>query len=120
MINDTHEKPILDDKTINTIAKKPNVSQAQVLLQWALACGTSTIPKSTKEHRLEENLDAATMFELDSDDLAEIAALDKHRRYVDGTFCCREGNPYTLENIFNEEHLGVFTAVKKAAVETEL
>jgi len=119
MINDTHEKPILDDKIISTIAKKPNVSPAQVLLQWALTCGTSAIPKSTKEHRLKENLDNTTKFELDSDDLAEIAALDKHRRYVDGTFWCTEGSPYTLEHIFDEEHLGVFTAVKEA-VEAEL
>jgi alcohol dehydrogenase (NADP+) len=119
MANDTHEKPILDDKTISTIAKKHDVTPAQVLLQWALSCGTSTIPKSTKEHRLKENLDAATKFELDSDDLAEIAALDKHRRYVDGTFWCTEGSPYTLENIFNEEHLGVVTPVQEA-VDAEL
>ena len=109
MMSAYHEKPILQDATIANIAEKHQVTSAQVLLQWGLACGTSVIPKSTHEHRLKENLEAATKFQLDEMDLSTIAAMDKHRRYLDGTFWCAEGSPYTLENLWNEEHLGVTT-----------
>jgi alcohol dehydrogenase (NADP+) len=44
-ISDHHEKPILEDPLVAEIAKKHNVMPAQVLLQWALACGTSVIPQ---------------------------------------------------------------------------
>ena len=107
--SDDEEKPILDDMTIAEIAKKHQVTPAQVLLQWALACGTAVIPKSTKEHRLKENFDAATAFQLDAQDLKTIAGIDKHRRYLDGSFFCDEEGIYTLENLWDEEHLGVRT-----------
>ena len=107
--SDNEEKPILDDSTIAEIAKKHQVTPAQVLLQWALACGTAVIPKSTKEHRLKENFEAATVFQLDAQDLDAIAAIDKHRRYLDGSFFCPHEGPYTLENLWDEEHLGVTT-----------
>ena len=107
--SDDEEKPILNDKTIAEIAKKHQVTPAQVLLQWALACGTAAIPKSTKEHRLKENFEAATAFQLDAQDLDAIAAIDKHRRYLDGTYFCPGGGIYTVENLWDEEHLGVRT-----------
>lgn len=108
-LSDQHEKPVLDDSTIAEIARKHQVTPAQVLLQWALACGTAVIPKSTKEHRLKENFEAATAFQLDAQDLEAITAIDKHRRYLDGTFFCPDGGAYTLENLWDEEHLGVTT-----------
>jgi alcohol dehydrogenase (NADP+) len=109
-ISDHHEKPILEDPMVAKIAKKHNVMPAQVLLQWALACGTSVIPKSTHSSRLKENLDAATAFELDVDDRSMMATLDKHSRYGDGTFFCKEDSPYTVENLWDEEDLGVVTS----------
>lgn len=108
--SDHAEKPILEDSTIAEIAEKHHVTPAQVLLQWALACGTAVIPKSVKVHRLKENFEAATAFQLDAHDLDAIAAIDKHRRYLDGTFWCPDKGPYTLENLWDEEHLGVTTA----------
>ena len=110
MVSVQHEKPILEDPLVAEIAQKHNVTPAQVLLQWALACGTSVIPKSTQQHRLKENLEAATLFELDHEDMTKMATLNRHSRYVDGTFFCQDDGPYTLENLWDEEHLGVVTA----------
>jgi alcohol dehydrogenase (NADP+) len=31
-----------------------------------------------------------------------IAGLDHHARYVDGSFWCLEGSPYTLETLWDE------------------
>jgi alcohol dehydrogenase (NADP+) len=105
------EVPILEDTTIAAIAKKystPNdtggetpVTPAQVLLAWALARGTSVIPKSVSSSRQKENLQAA-MIELKEDDMMVIAELDRHFRYLDGSFWCPEGSPYTMQNLWDE------------------
>ena len=50
---------------------------------------------------LRENLAAADL-QLTTDDLAEIAALDRHRRYIDGTFWERPGGPYTVAALWDE------------------
>jgi alcohol dehydrogenase (NADP+) len=115
-----HEKPVLDDPIILSIATKHGVTPAQILLQWALSCGTSAIPKSVQLKRLQENLDAVKGSTLDSEDLQKIASIDKHRRYVDGTFWCPEGSPYTLENLWDEEHLGVVSSASTSKDSSEL
>ena len=95
------EPILLNDPVIEEIADRNKISPAQVLLSWAVHRGTSVIPKSVREERLKENLDAAQV-PLSKQDLADIAALDKHRRYISGTFWAVEGGPYTLENIWDE------------------
>jgi alcohol dehydrogenase (NADP+) len=92
---------LLDDETIIAIATKHGVTPAQVLICWAVACGTGVIPKSTKKHRLQENFQSIK-FTLDEDDMTKLTALDKHQRYVDGTAWCGEASPYTLENLWDE------------------
>ena len=37
-----------------------------------------------------------------TDSFPEIAALDKHHRYISGTFWAVAGGPYTLANIWDE------------------
>jgi 2,5-diketo-D-gluconate reductase A len=49
------------------------------MLRWHLQEGCSVIPKSTKPHRIAENFDVFD-FELTSDELAAIDALDTGRR----------------------------------------
>jgi alcohol dehydrogenase (NADP+) len=96
------EVPILEDPMIAEIAEKYKATPAQVLIAWALERGTSVIPKSVSPKRQEENLEAAEL-KLEAEDMKKIAALDKNARYVDGTFWCTEGSPYTLENLWDEE-----------------
>ncbi|MCF8547737.1 MAG: aldo/keto reductase [Pontimonas sp.] len=61
------------------IAKAHGKSLAQVVLRWHLQEGIIIFPKSSKNERLQENLDVFD-FELTSDDMAAIAAMDADRR----------------------------------------
>lgn len=92
---------IIADPTIVAIAERVGASPAQVLIAWALQRGTSVIPKSVNQGRLAQNFAAASMT-LPDDAMAEIAALDKHRRYVTGTFWERFGGPYTAKGLWDE------------------
>lgn len=96
-----NEPILLNDPIIIEIARRKEVTPAQVLLSWAVHRGTCVIPKSVKRERLKENLNAAQV-SLSEQDCAAISALDKHRRYISGTFWAVEGGPYTLENIWDE------------------
>ena len=60
------------------IARKHGKTPAQVILRWNVQQGVAVIPKSVHRARMEENI-AIWDFELDADDTARIAALDKGR-----------------------------------------
>ncbi|WP_405198527.1 aldo/keto reductase [Christiangramia sp. LLG6405-1] len=93
------EPSLLENPVINKIAKKHGASAGQILIKWSEQRGTAVIPKSTNEGRIKENLQSAG-FQLDEDDLKQIADLDDHFRYVTGKFFEMEGNSY--ENIYND------------------
>jgi len=69
----------LDDPVIGGIAAAHGKAPAQVMLRWGLQHGRSVIPKSTKPSRIAENIDVFD-FELSSEELAAIDALDTGRR----------------------------------------
>ncbi|QGN58484.1 aldo/keto reductase [Nostocoides sp. HKS02] len=69
----------LQDPVIGGIAAAHGKSPAQVMLRWHLQQGRSAIPKSTKAHRIAENIDVFD-FDLTADDLAAIDALDTGQR----------------------------------------
>lgn len=92
---------LLQDEVVGTIADAKGCSAAQVLLAWALARGTAVIPKSVNPERLAQNL-AATDVALTDDEMAQLAALDRHRRYIDGSFWAVEGSSYTVSNLWDE------------------
>jgi alcohol dehydrogenase (NADP+) len=96
-----NEPVLLEDDVIKAIAENHQVSPAQVLIAWAIHRGTSVIPKSVNVDRLKQNFEAATL-ELSGDDMKRINSLDKHRRYVDGSFWTPEGSPYTMETLWDE------------------
>lgn len=78
---------LLDEPVLKKIAEKKGCSVAQVALRWGVQRGTSVIPKTCKVERLGENMDVFG-FELDKQEMAEIAALDRGTRYNDpGVFC---------------------------------
>jgi 2,5-diketo-D-gluconate reductase A len=58
------------------MAKKYDVTEAQVLLRWALQNGYAVLPKSTSEERIRQNFDLFS-FEIDNEDMAAIAAMDR-------------------------------------------
>lgn len=69
----------LEDPVIGAIAAAHGKSPAQVMLRWGLQQGRSVIPKSTKPHRIAENLDVFD-FELTADELAAVDGLETGRR----------------------------------------
>jgi 2,5-diketo-D-gluconate reductase B len=72
---------VLKDPVIQQIARRHNATPAQVALAWALQLGYSVIPSSTKRDNLASNL-LAQQLRLTSDDMAQIAALERNGREV--------------------------------------
>jgi diketogulonate reductase-like aldo/keto reductase len=70
---------LLEDQTLVAIGAKHGKTAAQVVLRWHLQLGNMVIPKSVTPERIRQNIDVFD-FELDSDDLKAIAALDRGGR----------------------------------------
>jgi len=70
---------MLTEETIEAIANSHEATAAQVILRWHLQQGRVIIPKSVTESRIIANLDLFG-FELTSDELANIDALDRDGR----------------------------------------
>ncbi len=100
-LREPDEPVLLEDPTLQAIATRYQASVAQVALAWAVQRGTSVIPKSVNAKRLAENLAAAELT-LTAEDMRQIAAMDRHRRYVSGGFWAIKGGPYTLQNLWDE------------------
>ena len=69
-------KTLLAEPVLAAIAAKHGKSAAQIVLRWHLQIGNVAIPKSVTPSRIRENFDVFG-FELDADDLAAIAGLDR-------------------------------------------
>jgi len=67
---------IFQNEVLVSIAKKHNKTVAQVILCWLVQRGIVTIPKTVNKERMIENISIFD-FELDQEDMAKIAALDK-------------------------------------------
>lgn len=68
-----------ENDILKEIAKKYNKTAAQVVLRWDLQSQIVTIPKSTNEKRLIENIDVFD-FNLSNYDIAKIDSLNKDLR----------------------------------------
>ena len=64
------------DPVITAIAERYDQTPTQVVLRWHTQLGLITIPKSADPGRIAENISIFT-FELSTDDLAAISALDR-------------------------------------------
>ncbi len=69
----------MKNETIASVAKKHGKSVAQIMIRWCLEKGFITIPKSTHVDRIQENIDVLG-FELDKEDMDQIAKLDRDLR----------------------------------------
>ncbi|MFD4988504.1 aldo/keto reductase [Streptomyces sp. NPDC058374] len=72
-------KGLLEVPAIVAISRKHNVTPAQVVLRWHVQLGNVAIPKSVTPSRIKENIDVFS-FELDTEDMAAISALNEDRR----------------------------------------
>lgn len=64
---------------LRQLGEKYSKSPAQIALRWLTQRGIIVIPKSVKEHRIQENADIFD-FELTTEDMSLIAQLDRKRR----------------------------------------
>lgn len=65
-----------EDSPFKALAAKHDVSEAQVLLRWAIQRGFAVLPKSTNPERVRQNLDLFS-FELDDLDMDLLARMDR-------------------------------------------
>lgn len=64
------------DSPFKAMAARYGVTEAQVLLRWAVQLGYAVLPKSTNRARMAQNLDLFS-FEISDEDMAAIATMDR-------------------------------------------
>ncbi|KAI9913768.1 hypothetical protein PsorP6_005800 [Peronosclerospora sorghi] len=67
----------MNDETLTQIASEVGATWAQVLIAWSLAKGFVTLPKSVKQSRIKENLEAAKL-KLTSEQIDKLDSLDAY------------------------------------------
>jgi len=66
---------LIDDEVLAGIGAKYGKTAAQVMIRWHLQIGNVVLPKSVTPERIRSNIEVFD-FELDSDDLIAIEALE--------------------------------------------
>jgi len=75
----------LEEPIFVQLGQKYSKSAAQIILRWHIQEGIIVFPRSTSKAHLAENLDIFD-FALTTDEMAQIRALDKNKRYFTLTF----------------------------------
>src|SRR5580698_7461982 len=70
---------VLDDPTVDEIARRVGKTPAQVVLRWHIERGDIIFPKSVTPARIRENIDIFD-FELSGEDVEAISALNRNER----------------------------------------
>ncbi|KAK2463078.1 hypothetical protein APHAL10511_004733 [Amanita phalloides] len=95
--NNTIGKPrIIDHPVVAEVAKKLNVTSAQVLIAWDFARGYAVIPKSVNEERIKSNFQQVELPKEDYDKVTSIG-IGNRTRYL---------TPYTVGwdiNVYGEQ-----------------
>lgn len=71
---------LLNEPILLKLAEKYAKTPAQIILRWHINEGNAVFPKTTNPTHMRENFDIFD-FDLTSDDMKEIAKLDKNKRY---------------------------------------
>ncbi|MCR4706490.1 MAG: aldo/keto reductase [Clostridiales bacterium] len=74
------DRSLIEEPVFRTIAEKYGKTPAQVILRWHIQMGFVVIPGSRNVDHIRDNLDVLD-FALTGDEMAEIARLNKGRRY---------------------------------------
>ncbi|MCX5682342.1 MAG: aldo/keto reductase, partial [Planctomycetota bacterium] len=88
------EESVLKDPRVTGLARRHGRTPAQIVLRWGIQRGTAAIPKTQQLARIQENR-ALYDFELTDDEMKQITALDRKRRFNDpGEFGERAFNTF--------------------------
>ena len=74
------DKSLMEEPVFTALGKKYGKSPAQVILRWHTQMGFAVIPGSKNVNHIKDNLDILD-FSLTDEEMAEIAKLDKGKRY---------------------------------------
>ena len=78
------DKSLIEEQIFTDLAKKYGKTNAQIILRWHIQSGNVVIPGSCNPKHIKENFDIFD-FELTSEEMAEIAKINKNVRYYNGT-----------------------------------
>lgn len=78
------DKALIEEPVFTELAAKYGKSNAQIILRWHVQVGNQIIPGSTNPEHIKDNADIFD-FELTSDEMEKIAALNKNVRYYEAT-----------------------------------
>lgn len=76
------DESVIGQPAVVAIAERIGKTPAQVVLRWGIQRGNAIIPKTSKPERLIENA-ALFDFDLCSDDMRQISALNRNQRFND-------------------------------------
>lgn len=74
------DKALMEEPVFSRLARKYGKSNAQIILHWHIQAGNVVIPGSKNPDHIRANFDLFD-FSLDDAEMAEIAALNKNKRY---------------------------------------
>ena len=69
-----------NESILKNISEKYGKSKAQILIRWSLQHNVITIPKSSNENRIKENINVFD-FEIADDDMEKLNSLDENLRF---------------------------------------
>ena len=95
------EAGLTREKLIISIAKKQECTPAQVLSAWGMQRGISVIPKSVNSVRIQENFGSLKV-ELDTDDMNQVASLERNLRMGKGAYCVFPDGFYSMKSIWED------------------
>ena len=78
------DKSLIEEPVFAELGQKYGKTPAQIVLRWHIQSGNVVIPGSRNPAHIRDNFDIFD-FALTTDEMATIAALDKNKRYYNGT-----------------------------------
>lgn len=78
------DKALIEEPVFSKLAKKYGKSNAQIILRWHIQAGNVVIPGSKNPEHIRANFELFD-FSLDDAEMAEIAAINKNKRYYTST-----------------------------------
>lgn len=84
------DKALISEPVFTKLAEKYGKSNAQVILRWHIQAGNIVIPGSKNPDHIRDNFDLFD-FALTDEEMAQVAAVDKNKRYYTSTPQMLEG-----------------------------
>ena len=78
------DKALIQEPLFTELGKKYSKSSAQIILRWHIQAGDIVIPGSKNPDHIRSNFDLFD-FELTEEEMAEVAAMNKNKRYYTST-----------------------------------